>query len=198
VRRAVVNARPLPRGSADGPRRARGLALLVVCLAAVVAGGTAHAAEEYALKAEFIERFTHFVDWPDSAFSSPDAPFVICVLGENPFDDYLAQIAAARTIRSRKVRVSLPKGLGDVKRCHVLFVARSEKARLAAILSQTNDQPILTIGDTEGFAQRGVLINFYLDGDKVRFEVNADAVKKSGLKVSAQLMNLARPASANR
>jgi len=172
----------------------------MVCVAAVVAVQAARAADipEYALKAEFIERFTHFVEWPASAFPSATASFVICVLGENPFGSYLDQMTSGRTIRDRKVQLAQPKSLGEIKKCHVLFVARSEKGKLAAILAQTSDQPVLTIGDTEGFAQRGVLINFYLDGDKVRFEVNGEAVKKSGLKVSAQLMNLARPANANR
>jgi hypothetical protein len=174
--------------------------MVVVCVAAVVAGRTVRAAEvsEYALKAEFIERFTHFISWPPSAFSGADAPFVICVLGDNPFGDYLDKMTAGRTIRDRQVKLVQPKKLGETRKCHVLFVARSEKARLAAVLSQTSDRPVLTVGDTEGFAQRGVLINFYLDGDKVRFEVNAEATKKSGLTVSAQLMSLARPANGSR
>jgi hypothetical protein len=174
--------------------------MVAVCLAAVIAGRPVLAEEvsEYALKAEFIERFTHFVEWPPSAFSGADAPFVICVFGENPFGDYLKKTTAGRTIRDRKVQLLEPKDLGEVKKCHVLFVARSEKGKLASLLAQTSHQPILTVGDTDGFAQKGVLINFYLDGDKVRFEVNGDAIKKSGLKVSAQLMNLARPANASR
>jgi hypothetical protein len=174
--------------------------MVAACFVAVIAGRAVRAEEvsEYALKAEFIERFTHFVEWPPSAFPSADAPFVICVFGEDPFGDYLSKMTAGRTIRDRKVKLVQPNGLGEIKKCHVLFVARSEKAKLAAILSQTGDQPVLTIGDTDGFAQRGILINFYLEGDKVRFEVNGEAIKKSGLKVSAQLMSLARPANARR
>lgn len=200
MRRAADKARSLPRDGAYGALRAGGRAIVVVCVAAVIAGRIARAAEvsEYALKAEFIERFTHFISWPTSAFAGADAPFLICVLGESPFGGYLDQMTAGRSIRERKVRLHQPKEPAEARRCHVLFVARSEKAKLAAILGQTGDKPILTVGDTEGFAQRGVLINFYLDGDKVRFEVNAEAIKKSGLSVSAQLMSLARPADANR
>jgi hypothetical protein len=166
---------------------------------AVVVGPTARAAgvSEYAVKAEFIERFTHFVEWPTSAFSSADSPFVLCVIGDNPFGDYLGKMIAARTVRDRKVQLLQPKSLGELKGCHVLFVSRSEKGKLTPILGVTADQPILTVGDTDGFARRGVLLNFYLDEDKVRFEANDEAIKKSGLKVSAQLMSLARPANAD-
>ena len=74
----------------------------------------------------------------------------------------------------------------------MLFITSGERLRLRAIIERTSRRPILTVGDTDGFARAGVLVNFYLDKTRVRFEVNADAIKVSGLKVSSRLLKLAR------
>jgi hypothetical protein len=147
---------------------------------------------EYVLKAEFIERFTHFVDWPDSAFASPDAPFVLCLIGENPFGDYLNRLAREGTVKGRPIVFSHAKAIDQLDPCHLVFVARDEKDRVAAIVARTGGKPILTIGDTSGFAQTGIIINFYQLEDRVRFEINVDEAKRSDLKFNSQLMKLAR------
>ncbi len=147
---------------------------------------------EYVLKGEFIERFTRFIDWPDSGFPSPTAPFVLCLIGEDPFGDYLARLAQERRIKDRRVLLAHLTANAQVDACQIAFISRSEKVNVAAIVARTGGKPILTIGDTPGFAQAGVLINFYRAEDFVRFEVNVDEAKRSGLKFSSQLMKLAR------
>src|SRR4051812_19070122 len=147
---------------------------------------------EYAVKGEFIERFTRFIDWPENAFASADAPFVICILGENPFGDYLDRLARNRKIKDRTVQVSHPSSLRELDRCHVLFIARSEKGRVGAVVARAENKPILTVGDTTGFAEEGVLVNFYQEEGSVHFEINASAAKRSSLRFSSQVMKLAR------
>jgi len=147
---------------------------------------------EYAIKAEFIERFTRFIDWPDEAFSGPDSPFVLCVIGDNPFDEFLGRLARDRKIKDRKVRVVQPTKLSELDSCHLLFIAASESGRLHAILARTQGEPILTIGDTPGFGQAGVVINFFLEQDVVHFEINLDAARRTGLTFSTKLLKLAR------
>jgi hypothetical protein len=164
-----------------------------VVLAGLVAPADAFAQpSEYAIKAEFIERFTRFVDWPESAFSAPDAPFVLCLMGENPFGDYLDRLARERKIKDRKVRLLRPAKPSELDACHLVFIAASESARTAAVVARTQGKPILTIADTPGLAQAGVLINFFLEQDLVRFEINLDEVRRSGLTFSAKLLKLAR------
>jgi hypothetical protein len=146
---------------------------------------------EYKLKAEFLERFTRFIDWPaDDA--APARPFVIGVFGENPFGTWLEELAASRRIQGRPVRVEEVRDPARAAQCQVLFITSSQKGRLAQILSSTADKPVLTVGDTDGFADRGVLINFYVSDDNMRFEINDAAVKKSGLRLSSKLLKLAR------
>lgn len=149
--------------------------------------------EEYRIKAEFLERFTRFIEWPsDSSVSDTTVPFVICVIGKNPFGDYLEAIAKTRKIKEKPIVVHYVAKFEEITTCHLLFISRSERADLVRILSAAEERSILTVGDTEGFSQKGVHINFYQSGGNVRFEVNDTVVQKSKLKFSARLLKLAR------
>lgn len=150
----------------------------------------AQQAAEYQLKAEFLERFTRFIEWPSLAGDS--GPFLIGVVGRNPFGAHLEQIAASRRVKGRRVEVVYFDDAAKIADCHVLFISSSEKERLQSILSLTRSKPILTVSDTSGFASAGVLINFYAAGESVRFEINEAAVERSGLRVSSKLFKLAR------
>lgn len=170
----------------------------VASLLAVLAGsGVARGDDlEYQVKAEFVERFTRFIEWPAASFANPSAPFVLCVEGQSPITPHLEKLAKERTIKGRTAvlrRVAQPK---EIDGCHLLFIAPTEGAKLGQILAQTSGRPVLTIGDSDGFASRGVLLNFYLQDGFVRFEINAAEAKKSGLSFSAKLMKLGKTVSA--
>jgi hypothetical protein len=147
---------------------------------------------EYALKAEFVERFTRFIEWPAAASPPAQGPFVICQLGDSPLGPQLDALAKQRQFKGHGAVFRRVSALDQIDGCHVLVIAASERARLSQVLARTSARPILTIGDGEGFAERGALISFYVDPPLVRFEVNADAAKASGLQFSAQLMRLGR------
>ncbi len=148
---------------------------------------------EYTIKAVFLEHFTRFIEWPESSnIADTSYPFFIAIIGENPFGSILDQIYTEQKIRNKKVEIlyiSTPDGITD---CHILFVSSSNKEILPEILSRTRNKPILTVSDTKGFAENGVLINFYLAGNKIKFEINETAVHESGLVMSYRLLNLAR------
>jgi YfiR/HmsC-like len=159
---------------------------------ATLAGAGASAgteAPEYEVKAEFLERFTRFIDWP---LEGDEKPFTIGVIGRNPFGAYLDRVVASHKIKGRQPEIRYVDDLTQIDRCQVLFIAASERDRLPKILARTGSRPILTVSDSAGFASAGVLINFYTAAETVRFEINEAAVEKSGLKVSAQLLKLAR------
>jgi hypothetical protein len=147
---------------------------------------------EYKLKAEFIERFTRFIDWPaSSSVPNSDVPFDICITGTNPLEEYLNTLSRNVKIKNKLVRVRNVT-IEKVDSCNVLFISNSEASHLSAILEKISDRPILTVSDTAGFAEKGVLINFYRSGNYVRFEINNAAVQKSGLRFSSRLLKLAR------
>jgi hypothetical protein len=146
---------------------------------------------EYEVKAAFLYNFTKFVEWPTESLADTDATVNICVFGEDPYGTALNSIQG-ETIRDKKLAIKRLKSLQQVKNCHILFISESEEERLTRILKSLKGLHILTVGDTEGFAQKGVIINFYMEQRKVRFEVNVDAVRRSGLKISSRLLNLSR------
>jgi len=146
---------------------------------------------EYQLKAEFIERFTRFIDWPDE-LAADDHPFVIGVVGEDPFGNFLVDLARRKSIKNRSVEIrhlSRSDFLGD---CDVLFVSRTEKEAIRDIVAGIGRRPVLTIGDTQGYAEAGIVINFYPDGKNIRFEINERRAEASGLDIQAKLLKLAR------
>jgi hypothetical protein len=168
---------------------------LLVLLAAWFAGRpkVASADElEYVVKAEFIERFTRFIDWPPSAFQSPDSPFVIGLTKDSPLNRYIEKLAQ-RPIKDRKAVVRHIESLAELSGCHLVFIPATDRPHLRQILERLSNKPTLTVSDTEGFGNEGVLINLYVTKEGVvRFEINALEMKRSGLKVSSQLLRIAR------
>lgn len=172
--------------------------LLVNCLL-ILAEGVSAQEFEYQVKAEFLERFTRFIEWPaDSQLSDPKSDFRLCVIGKNPFGSYLQDMAEEVRIKGKPVKILEISQPSQSEGCDLLFVSRSEEENIPSILQYTGNKPILTVGDGEGFAKRGVIINFVKAGSRIVFEINPDAVKRSRLRVSSRLMGLAREATEER
>lgn len=147
--------------------------------------------KEYLVKAAFLYNFAKFVQWSDTAFKSPDEPIVLCLLKGESFGNALDTIRDKELINKRKLSVKLCKSISEVSGCHILFISSSESENLPSILSLTKTMPMLTVSDTEGFAQRGVMVNLINVDNKIRFEVNTDAVNKMPFKLSSQFLKLA-------
>ena len=148
---------------------------------------------EYTIKAVFLEHFTRFIEWPESIeIADTSQPFYVAVLGENPFGSILDQVYSEQRIKNRRVEILYFATPDEITDCHILFISSSNKEILSDILAITRDKPILTVSDTEGFAENGVLINFYLSGNRIKFEINEKAVHESGLVMSYRLLSLAR------
>ena len=153
----------------------------------------AHAApSEYELKAAFIYQIARFVEWPASnATASASASLRLCVFGGNPFGPALDNIRG-KPVNERKMEVSLLDTGADTGECDMLFVAAPAEKYLDRIAALSRGTGMLTIGDTQGFAQRGTMVNFFLENGKIRFEINLEASQRAGLKISSQLLKLAR------
>ncbi len=174
--------------------RARLRRRAVIGLLALLAAPVSGQVPEYEAKSEFLERFTRFIEWPaEPVGDAAGSPFVIGVVGRDPFGTYLDVLAASRPIKGKSVRVRRLSDFNDVAGCcHLVFVSSSEESNLKRILARTVGRPVLTVGDTPGYAEHGVLINLYQDGGRIGFEVNEEAVRKSGLRFNSKLLRLAR------
>jgi hypothetical protein len=146
---------------------------------------------EYEVKAAFLYNFTRFVQWPANARPDPGAPFVIAILGHDPFGVVLDETVAGKTVGGRPIEVRRVPGVEGARDAHIVFVCPSERTNMAAILKALGRPGLLTVGDTDGFAMRGGAINLTVQANRVRFEINVAVAEQAGLKVSSQLLKLA-------
>src|SRR3954452_3433468 len=99
---------------------------VALLLAISPASSAAHAdATEYGLKSVFLYQFCRFMEWPNSAFSSPDDPLIIGVVGDDPFGSLLKEAVEGETYHGRPIRIEHYRKAREIRRCHILFVSRS-------------------------------------------------------------------------
>jgi len=170
------------------------LALLAFSFAVVRSASVcaqSKATNEYEIKAAFLYDFAKFVEWPSSAFSDPKQPFGICVFGRDPFGHALEDALLDKTIGDHPVILGRAKQISDLVGCQIVFISGTESPRLPEILSRSRRHGALLVGETEGFAAAGGVVQFVLDQNRVRFAINPDAADRAGLKISSKLLALA-------
>ena len=169
----------------------RAIGLVWLVSAAARPGSAASGPAEYEVKAAFLYNFARFVEWPRDA-KGDDGTFIVTVLGRDPFGSVLDNTLRGKTIDDKRVVVRRALRSEDVGRSQILFISDSEQDRLPAILKGLEAAPVLTVGEMNRFAERGGVIRFKLDEDRVRLEINVIAAERSGLRISSQLLKLAR------
>ncbi len=146
---------------------------------------------EASVKAVFLYSYGRYVTWPEEGPGKIEDDFVIGVLGDSAVIGKLKRIAKKRTIAGHAIRLIRVESPEKIPHCHILYVAgHSDENRQKAIVEATADLPLLIVGETDGFAERGAAINFYLSGNSVRFQINAETVRQRGLQLNAKLLNL--------
>jgi hypothetical protein len=186
-----------PGPAAAAPAAGR-LALLFLVLVSGSAGlvlpalGQADAATGYEVKAAFLFNFAKFIEWPPGAFAAPQSPFVICVLGQDPFGNILNDTLRGKTLGDRSFTVQRLKDKADIRHCQMVFVSSLESAHLAEIVESIRGAHVLLAGESTGFAASGGTIEFTLEDNHVHFTINTDAANRSGLKFSSKLLALAK------
>jgi hypothetical protein len=159
--------------------------------AALVEGDT-KAPSEYQVKAAFIYNFTKYIQWPKPSASATSRPFVIGVIGKDPFGPVLDDVMSGQNVQQRAVVVKRFRRVDDVVNCDVLFVGSSERNNLQRIFDVLRRTPVLTISDMDQFAEQGGMINLTTEDKRIRFEMNVQAIDRAGLKAGSQLYRLAR------
>ncbi|EKD42700.1 MAG: hypothetical protein ACD_73C00054G0002 [uncultured bacterium] len=149
------------------------------------------AVTEYQLKAAFLFHFFEFVEWPKTTDDSVNTPFLIGVLGKNPFGSILEETLRNKIVNDKPVKVEYIEELKNLNKYHILFISSSKKDSLPEIFQSLQGSHVLTVGETESFNEKGGIINFILQGQKVRFSINNEAAKNAGLKISSRLLQLA-------
>lgn len=173
---------------------ARRLGALVALLALTGCGEKSFAqapSREYQIKAVLLYNLTQFVEWPKSAFTTNDVPFVIGILGVDPFGTLLEDAVRGESYNNRQIIVKHFEKMEEAKNCQMLFISSSERNTLPTLLPKLNGLPILTVADYEGFIRAGGMINIYKTLDnKIRLKINVTAAKANDLAVSAKLLRV--------
>ena len=146
---------------------------------------------QYQIEAVYLYNFSRFVQWPTRSHDAPSRPFLICVLGKDPFGATLDSIIAGEAVNGQSIlarRIARPQEGSD---CRILFVSTSEEFHLKDVLAPLDKTSVLTVSDIPRFSQRGGMIQFVLDGGKVHFEVNLKNATDAGLTVSSDLLEVA-------
>jgi hypothetical protein len=147
---------------------------------------------EYPLKAAFLYNFVKFVDWAPERFSASNSPIVVAVLGKNPFGRELETLVKGRAVGGREIVVKNLTSTNDLAMAHVAFVSAGQELSFGSALEPSPEKGILTIGETPQATNLGAMITFVMEGDKVRFEIDTASADLAGIKISAQLLKLAR------
>jgi YfiR/HmsC-like len=147
---------------------------------------------EYQEKASFLAAFPKFVEWPPDAFSAEQSPLLLCVFGDFSFGTSLIMATRGTSIRGRRVEVRWTRKEQDLRACHILFVSRSEGKRYGSIFKSIQGASVLTVGETSDFLASGGAIDFLIAEDKLQFEVNMGAASDAHLRISSNMLALAR------
>ncbi|MBI3667943.1 MAG: YfiR family protein [Acidobacteria bacterium] len=150
------------------------------------------AALEYQVKAAFLFNFAKFVEWPAEKLGDGSNPIIVGILGKDPFGSSIDETFRGKTVNGRDVIVRRISQASDAGRCHILFVASSEKGRLEEILLSVASSSVLTVSEIKQFVERGGMISFTTDENKVRLEINVGAAERAGVKISSKLLKLAQ------
>lgn len=146
---------------------------------------------EYQVKAVYLFNFGQFVEWPADAFATPSTPFVIGIVGKDPFGGMLDNVVRGESLGARPIEIARYQSADDVKHCNILFIGRAEAAKLPDTVAALRGRSILTVTDVAGGERDGAMIVLVTENNRVRMRINPTAAKASRLQISSKLL---RPA----
>jgi hypothetical protein len=166
--------------------------VVILCLFSLMAQPiTVQAQQAGQVKAAFLFNFVKFVEWPPGTFTSDQAAIILGFSERDPLAESLGALQG-KVVQGRRLELRRYRGPEDLRSCQIFFASASEKSRLPQILSSLQNSPVLTVTDeVDNFAKLGAIINLIVVEDKIRFEISLINARRSGLKISSQLLKLA-------
>ncbi|MBK1716603.1 YfiR family protein [Thiocystis violacea] len=179
------------------PGRAWGLAstlarlpwLILVLLSTAGAGAAGFSEEE--VRAVYLFNFAVFAEWPAEAFESPSSPFRYCALGSQAVRASLAEVLANERVGARALILVEAENPEDWRRCHVLYLGHAARSREREVLAAVAGAPVLTVGESEGFALAGGILGLTRKAGRLRTIINREAAERAGIQISSKLLRLA-------
>lgn len=188
----------MPGASPAFTLRKTSLAKWVIALALVCVAGESCAQPtppqislEYAVKATYLYKLAPFVNWPPRTFTAANTPFRICVVGEDPFDNYLEKSVSGHALGTHPFEVRHLAKLTPGAECQIVFISHLQSQSLSEALNAVRGEPVLTVTDSTANPDSGSIMQFVLDNGKVRFDINTSEAARNHLTISSKLLNLA-------
>jgi len=149
------------------------------------------AVSEDQVKAAYLYNFVKFIEWPRESFASDSAPLRICVLGRESVSSILHDITKGKMLNGRSIQVENPAQVSQASPCQVVFITGDNRDSRGT-LERLRGLSIVTVGEHDRFLEAGGVINFAIEHERVRFEINAGVARRARLKISAQLLSVAK------
>ncbi|MEN3942676.1 YfiR family protein [Prosthecobacter sp. SYSU 5D2] len=146
---------------------------------------------EYSLKAVFLYNFCQFIDWPPQSFTTDKTPFVIGVLGSNPFGSLLSETVEGEMVRGRGIRLEYYKSPAEARNCHLLFISDAELARHPGVFTTLNGHSVVTVGESDTFLDKGGMIALTSEQNKIRVRIFLQPVSAAKVEISSKLLRIA-------
>ncbi|WP_319581858.1 YfiR family protein [uncultured Pseudodesulfovibrio sp.] len=157
---------------------------VLLCPASPVAAADRLTATPDQLRALYVQRLVKYVAWPDGAGPAPGQPFVIAAMDPARLRPYFPIPGTGEGLEFRLVQWPA--------RCDVLVLVGASRREAAAIIKRVADKPVLTITQAPAGPALGAVINFYMQGGRLKIEVSLEAARRAGLSISSRLLQLAR------
>lgn len=170
--------------------RRAGLAAWFLIASALSSGPAGAQVSEASVKAAFLPRFARYATWPPAAMPRGADPFVLCVIGADPFGKMLDQAARSQSVDGRKIVIRRLESSAGADGCHVAFVAGGRGQPAGQLIAALGRKPVLTVTDARNGGQRGI-IHFSVVSGRVRFSIDQSAAQQRGLSLSSRLLALA-------
>jgi hypothetical protein len=172
-------------------RRGRGNFAAFLWLFAVLTSfspATAAPSIESTLKAQYLFKLPPFVDWPTGAIASPDDPFRLCVVGDDPFGVLLDVTGKGQSAANHPVALVHLKSASPDDHCQMMYVS-GDAQFVAQSLAAVSGTPVLTVTDAQN-GEKGI-VNFTTVQNHVRIEIDQQAALKNHLNISSKLLGIA-------
>ena len=179
------------RTSRRGPRAIAGALAAALLLSATLAAQQRVQATEDDVKAEYLYKFNDYIQWPASVIDKSPT-FTICVVADELFTRTVADVLHDRKVRDKPIVMRRPETSGSARQCHVLYISRAELERSDWLLELLELQAVLFVSDAQDFLERGGTIALVLENNRMRYDINLPAAKRSGLSIDSRLLRSAR------
>jgi hypothetical protein len=166
------------------------LILILVCLNTK----TFAQSDESIVKAVALEKLSMFITWPSTSLNTNENndEFVITILGQNKFINSLEEVYKNGKIKGKKVKINTISNIEKLNDCNILFIPKIKISELRKITDYLKGRHILTVSDSEGFAEAGCFINLYEFENKLHFEINQKSLQDEGFIIDYRLLRVSK------